>query len=206
MLYKEGDRVIVRSRHTILEENPHSNEDDFYMKDGLWFNAEKAAYCDRLMYVGQVRRGTTNSRYKLVDPLSGEVVHYKNNNMMYFSNDLLYAAIPASEISVAVGSTVWVRPWPEIVAQADYKTDIAESACTVNTIWITEGMKNMCCKKYKILHITSGFDDVTVVNLMDENGTTWNFPLNTLYGCCEIIPPAAAQPILSFEDLFGKEE
>ena len=54
MSYKVGDWVIVRSLETILAENGRSNDEAFYTRDGISFNKEKAAYCGRLMRVGQV--------------------------------------------------------------------------------------------------------------------------------------------------------
>lgn len=208
MSYKVGDFVIVRSLETILEENGRNNDDTFYTRDGISFNKEKAAYCGRLMLIGQadVRTRTSFSRYRLIDPMTGFVVFYKDGSQMIFSNTLLHDAIPASELPVAVGNSVWVRPWQEIIAQADSPAKPEDSDCVVNTIWITKSMKEMCCKKYQILHISYDPDDTTVVKLQDEDGITWNFPISTLYCCDESIQPIIAQPTVSFEELFGKEE
>ena len=208
MSYKVRDCVIVRSLETILAENDRNNDDSFYTRDGINFNKEKAAYCGRLMLVDQadVRIGTNFSRYELIDPMTCLVVRYKNGGQMIFSDTLLHAAVPASELPVAVGTSVWVRPWKEIIAQADYPAKLEDSDCMVNAIWITRSMKKMCLKKYQILHISYDPDDTTVAKLRDEDGITWNFPLSTLYCCGESIQPIIAQPTVSFEELFGKEE
>ena len=208
MSYKVGDFVIVRSLETILAENGRNNDNPFYTRDGISFNKEKAAYCGRLMLVGQadVRIRTNFSRYKLIDPMTGLVVCYKDGSQMIFSDTLLYAAVPASELPVTVGGSVWVRPWQEIIAQADSPAKPEDSDCDVNTIWITKSMKEMCLKKYRILHISYDPDDTTVATLRDEEGETWNFPLSTLYCCGEFIQPVTPQPTVSFAELFGKAE
>lgn len=206
MSYKVGDAVIVRSLETILAENDRNNDDSFYTRDGINFNKEKAAYCGRLMLVDQVHARTSLIHYYLFDPMTCMVVRYKDGGPMIFSDTLLYAAVPASELPVAVGSSVWVRPWNEIIAQADYPAKLEDRDCMVNKIWITQSMKKMCLKKYQILHISYDPDDTTVAKLQDEDGITWNFPLSTLYCCCESIQPIIAQPTVSFEELFGKEE
>ena len=193
MSYKVDDYVIVRSLETIRAENGRGNDNTFYTRDGINFNKEKAAYCDRLMLIGQadVRIRTNFSRYRLIDPMTGLVACYKDGGQMIFSNTLLYPAVPASELPVAVGNSVWVRPWQEIIAQADSPAKPEDSDCVVDTIYIT--------KSYDP-------DDTTVVKLQDEDGITWNFPLNTLYCCGESIQPIIAQPTVSFEELFGKDE
>ncbi len=206
MSYKVGDCVIVRSLETILAENGRNNDDSFYTRDGISFNKEKAAYCDRLMLVGETYVRTGGSRYKLIDPMTGLVVCYKDGSQMIFSDTLLHAAVPASELPVTVGGSVWVRPWQEIIAQADSPAKPEDSDCDVNTIWITKSMKEMCCKKYQILRINYAPDDTIGATLRDEEGETWNFPLSTLYCCDESIQPIIAQPTVSFEELFGKEE
>lgn len=206
MSYKVGDFVIVRSLETIRTENGRGNDNAFYTRDGIRFNKEKAAYCGRLMLVGQVYVKTSGNRYELIDPMTGLVVCYKYGSQMIFSNTLLYPAVPASELPVAVGNSVWVRPWPEIIAQADSPAKPEDPDCVVNTIYITKSMKEMCLKKYQILHISYDPDDTTVVKLQDEDGITWNFPLNTLYCYGEFIQPIITQPTVSFEELFGKEE
>lgn len=208
MSYKVGDFVIVRSLETILAENGRNNDDPFYTRDGISFNKEKAAYCGRLMLVGQadVRIRTNFSRYKLIDPMTGLVVCYKDGSQMIFSDTLLYAAVPASELPVTVGGSVWVRPWQEIIAQADSPAKPEDSDCDVNTIWITKSMKEMCCKKYQILRINYAPDGTHAATLRDEEGETWNFPLSILYCCGESIQPIIAQPTVSFEELFGKEK
>ena len=205
MNYKVGDYVIVRSLETICAENGCSN-DTFYTKDGINFNKEKAAYCSRLMLVGQVYVKTSGNRYRLIDPMTGLVACYKDGSQMIFSNTFLHAAVPASELPVAVGTSVWVRPWQEIIAQADSPAKPEDPDCVVNTIYITKSMKEMCLKKYQILHISYDPDDTTVVKLQAEDGITWNFPISTLYCCGEFIQPIIAQPTISFEELFGKEE
>lgn len=208
MSYKVRDCVIVRSLETILAENDRNNDDSFYTRDGINFNKEKAAYCGRLMLVDQadVRIGTNFSRYELIDPMTCLVVRYKNGGQMIFSDTLLHAAVPASELPVAVGTSVWVRPWQEIIAQADLPAKLDDRDCMVNKIWITQSMKKMCLKKYQILHMSYDPNDTTVATLRDEDDTTWNFPLSTLYCCGEFIQPIIAQPTVSFEELFGKEE
>lgn len=208
MSYKVDDFVIVRSLETILAENGRNNDDSFYTRDGINFNKEKAAYCGRLMLVGQadVRIRTNFSRYELIDPMTGLFVRYKNGGQMIFSDTLLHAAVPASELPVAVGTSVWVRPWQEIIAQADLPAKPDDRDCMVNKIWITQSMKDMCLKKYEILHMSYDYNDTTVAKLRDEDGITWNFPLSTLYCCGESIQPIIAQPTVSFEELFGKEE
>ena len=208
MNYKVGDYVIVRSLETILAENDRNNDNAFYTRDGISFNKEKAAYCGRLMLIGEadVRIRTNFSRYKLIDPMTGLVVRYKNGICMFFSDTLLHDAIPASELPVAVGNSVWVRPWQGIIAQADSPAKPEDPDCVVNTIYITKSMKEMCLKKYQILHISYDPDDTTVVKLQKEDGITWNFPISTLYCCDESIQPIIAQPTISFEELFGKDE
>ena len=208
MSYKVGEAVIVRSLETIRAENGRNNDDDFYTRDGINFNKEKAAYCGRLMLIGQadVRTRTNFSRYKLIDPMTGLVVCYKDGSQMIFSDTLLYAAVPASELPVTAGSSVWVRPWQEIIAQADSPAKPEDSDCVVNTIWITKSMKEMCLKKYQILHISYDPDDTTVATLHGDDCDTWNFPLSTLYGCSEFVQSVTPQPTVSFEELFGKEE
>ena len=208
MSYKVRDCVIVRSLETILAENDRNNDDSFYTRDGINFNKEKAAYCGRLMLVDQVdvRIGTNISRYELIDPMTCLVVRYKNGGQMIFSDTLLHAAVPASELPVAVGTSVWVRPWQEIIAQADFPAKLDDRDCMVNKIWITQSMKKMCLKKYQVLHISYDYNYTTVAKLRDEDGITWNFPLSTLYCCGESIQSIIAQPTVSFEELFGKEE
>ena len=206
MSYKVGDFVIVRSLETILAENGRNNDDSFYTRDGISFNKEKAAYCDRLMLVGETYVRTGGSRYKLIDPMTGLVVCYKDGSQMIFSNTLLYAAVPASELPVTAGTSVWVRPWQEIITQADSPAKPEDSDCVVNTIWITKSMKEMCCKKYQILHISYDSDDTNVAKLQGEDDIIWNFPLSTLYGRSELVQPVTPQPTVSFEELFGKEE
>ena len=208
MSYKVGDFVIVRSLETIRAENGRGNDDTFYTRDGIRFNKEKAAYCGRLMLVGQadVRTRTNFSRYKLIDPMTGLVVCCKKGIQMIFSDTLLHAAIPASELPVEVGTSVWVRPWQEIIAQADSPAKPEDSDCDVNTIWITRSMKDMCCKKYQILRINYAPDDTIGATLQGDDCDTWNFPLSTLYCCGKSIQPIIAQPTVSFEELFGKEE
>mgnify|MGYP005881869209 FL=1 len=115
MSYKAGDWVIVRSLETICEENGRSNDEAFYTRDGIRFNKEKAAYCGRLMRVGQVHARTCLIRYDLIDPMTCMVVRYKDGGQMIFSDTFLYEAVPASELPVTVGSSVWVRPWNEII-------------------------------------------------------------------------------------------
>ena len=208
MSYKVGDFVIVRSLETILAENGRNNDDNFYTRDGISFNKEKAAYCGRLMLVGQVdvRIRTNFSCYKLIDPMTGLVVRYKDGGQMIFSDTFLYAAVPASELPVTVGSSVWVRPWQEIIAQAASPAKPEDPDCCVNTIWITRSMKDMCLKKYQILHISYAPDGTSGATLHDDDCDTWNFPLSTLYCCGESIQPVTPQPTVSFEELFGKEE
>lgn len=206
MSYKAGDWVIVRSLETICEENGRSNDEAFYTRDGIRFNKEKAAYCGRLMLVGQIHTTAGFTGYRLIDPMTNLIVCYKNGVQMLFSDTLLYAAVPASELPVTVGSSVWVRPWQEIIAQADSPAKPEDSDCDVNTIWITKSMKEMCCKKYQILRINYAPDDTIGATLRDEEGETWNFPLSILYCCGEFIQPIIAQPTVSFEELFGKEE
>ena len=206
MSYKVGDYVIVRSLKMILAENDRSNSNCFFTNDGIYFNKEKAAYCDRLMLVGQVHARAGFTGYRLIDPMTDLVVCYENGNQMLFSDTLLYAAVPASELPVVVGSSVWVRPWQEIIAQADSPAKPEDNDCVVNTIWITKSMKEMCLKKYRILHMSYDPDDTTVVILQDEDGTTWHFPLSTLYCCSEFVQHIIIQPTVSFEELFGKDE
>ena len=206
MSYKVGDFVIVRSLETIRAENGRGNDDAFYTRDGISFNKEKAAYCDRLMLVGQVYVKTSGNRYELIDPMTGLVVCYKDGRQMIFSDTLLHAAVPASELPVAVGTSVWVRPWQEIIAQANPSAKPEDPDCAVDTIWITRSMKDMCCKKYQILHISYDTYGTIVAKLQGEDGITWNFPLSTLYCCGEFIQPIITQPTVSFEKLFGKEE
>ena len=206
MSYKVGDYVIVRSLKMICAENDRSNDNPFYTRDGVRFNKEKAAYCGRLMLVGQAYVRTILSSYYLIDPTTGLVANYKDGSQMVFSDTLLYAAVPASELPVAVGSSVWVRPWQEIIDQADSPAKPEDNDCMVNTIWITRSMKKMCLKKYQILYISYDPNDTTVATLRDEDGTTWNFPLSTLYCCGEFVQSVITQPTVSFEELFGKDE
>lgn len=206
MSYKVGEAVIVRSLETILAENDRNNDNPFYTRDGINFNKEKAAYCDRLMLVGQVYVKTSGNRYELIDPMTGLVVCYKDGRQMIFSDTLLHAAVPASELPVAVGTSVWVRPWNEIIAQAGSPAKLEDRDCMVNKIWITQSMKKMCLKKYQIIHMSYDTYGTTVARLQDEDGITWNFPLSTLYCCGKSIQPIIAQPTVSFEELFGKEE
>ena len=206
MSYKVGDYVIVRSLEMIRAENGRGNDDTFYTLDGVSFNKEKAAYCGRLVVVGQVHVRTSFSLYNLLDPMTGQVVHYEDGSQMIFSDTFLYAAVPASELPVAVGSSVWVRPWQEIIAQADSPAKPEDNDCVVNTIWITKSMKEMCLKKYQILHMSYDPDDTTVAMLQDEDGTTWHFPLSTLYCRSEFVQSVITQPTVSFEELFGKDE
>lgn len=206
MSYKVGDYVIVRSLEMIRAENGCGNDDTFLTLDGVSFNKEKAAYCGRLMLVGWAHVRTSFSRYSLVDPMTGLFVCYKNGSQMVFSDTLLYAAVPASELPVVVGSSVWVRPWQEIIAQANPTAKLDDYDCMVNTIYITKSMKKMCLKKYQILHISYDPDDTTVAKLQDEDGITWYFPLSTLYCRSEIVQHIITQPTVSFEELFGKEE
>ena len=207
MSYKAGDWVIVRSLETICEENGRSNDEAFYTRDGIRFNKEKAAYCGRLMLVGQIHTTAGFTGYRLIDPMTNLVVCYKNGVQMLFSDTLLYTAVPASELSVAVDSSVWVRPWNEIIAQANPPAKLDDPDCRVNTIYITRSMKKMCLKKYQIIHINyDRYGDTTAAKLRDEDGTIWNFPLSTLYCCGEFIQPVITQPTVSFEELFGKDE
>lgn len=207
MSYKAGDWVIVRSLETILAENGRSNDEAFYTRDGISFNKEKAAYCGRLMRVGQVHVRTCLVRYRLIDPMTGLVVHYEDGNHMFFSDTLLYEAVPASELPVTVGSSVWVRPWQEISAQAKPPAKLDDFDCRVNAIYITRSMKKMCLKKYQIVHISYDPDgDTTTATLRDEDDTTWIFPLSTLYCCGEFVQSVITQPTVSFEELFGKDE
>lgn len=207
MSYKVGDWVIVRSLETILAENGRSNDEAFYTRDGISFNKEKAAYCGRLMRVGQVHARTCLIRYDLIDPTTCMVVRYKDGGQMIFSDTFLYETVPASEVPVTVDSSVWVRPWNEIIAQANPPAKLVDSDCRVNTIYITRSMKKMCLKKYQIIHISYGPDgDTTTATLQDEDGTTWNFPLSTLYCCSEFVQSIITQPTVSFEELFGKDE
>lgn len=206
MSYKVGDWVIVRSLETICEENGRSSGEKFYTRDGISFNKEKAAYCGRLMLVGQVHARTSLICYYLFDPMTCMVVRYKDGGPMLFSDTFLYEAVSASELSAAEGSSVWVRPWNEIIAQADSPAKPEDSDCDVNTIWITKSMKEMCCKKYQILRINYAPDDTIGATLRDEEGETWNFPLSTLYCCGEFVQSVITQPTVSFEELFGKEK
>lgn len=207
MSYKAGDWVIVRSLETILAENGRSNDEAFYTRDGISFNKEKAAYCGRLMRVGQVHVRTCLIRYELIDPMTCLVVRYEDGGQMIFSDTFLYEAVPASELPVTEDSSVWVRPWNEIIAQANPPAKLDDPDCRVNTIWITRSMKKMCLKKYQIIHISYGPDgDTTTATLLDEDGTTWNFPLSTLYCCGEFVQSIITQPTVSFEELFGKDE
>lgn len=207
MSYKAGDWVIVRSLETILAENGRSNDEAFYTRDGISFNKEKAAYCGRLMRVGQVHVRTCLIRYDLIDPMTGMVVRYKDGGQMIFSDTLLYEAVPASEVPVTVGSSVWVRPWNEIIAQANPPATLVDPDCMVNNIFITRSMKKMCLKKYQIVHISYDRNgDTTAANLQDENDTTWKFPLSTLYYCSKFVQSIITQPTVSFEELFGKDE
>lgn len=208
MSYKVGDWVIVRSLETIRAENGRGNDDAFYTRDGISFNKEKAAYCGRLMLIGEadVRIRTNFSRYELIDPMTGLVVRYKNGICMFFSDTLLYPAVPASELPVAVDTSVWVRPWQEIIAQANPSAKPEDPDCAVDTIWITRSMKDMCCKKYQILHISYDTYGTIVAKLQDDDGITWNFPLSTLYCCGEFVQSVITQPTVSFEELFGKDE
>lgn len=207
MSYKAGDWVIVRSLETICEENGRSNDEAFYTRDGISFNKEKAAYCGRLMRVGQVHARTCLIRYDLIDPTTCMVVRYKDGGQMIFSDTFLYEAVPASELPVTVGSSVWVRPWNEIIAQANPPARLDDPYCRVNTIYINRSMKKMCLKKYQIIHINyDRYGDTTAAKLRDEDDTTWNFPLSTLYCCGEFIQPVITQPTVSFEELFGKDE
>lgn len=207
MSYKPGDWVIVRSLETICEENGRSNDEKFYTRDGISFNKEKAAYCGRLMLVGQVHARTCLIRYDLIDPMTGLVVRYKDGGQMIFSDTFLYETVPASELPVTVGSSVWVRPWREIIDQANPPAKLLDPDCRVNTIWITKSMKKMCLKKYQIIHISCDRNgNTTAARLRDEDGTTWNFPLSTLYCCGEFVQSVITQPTVSFEELFGKDE
>lgn len=207
MSYKAGDWVIVRSLETICEENGRSNDEAFYTRDGISFNKEKAAYCGRLMRVGQVHARTCLIRYDLIDPMTCMVVRYKDGGQMIFSDTFLYEAVPASELSVTVGSSVWVRPWNEIIAQANPPARLDDPYCRVNTIYINRSMKKMCLKKYQIIHINyDRYGDTTAAKLRDEDGTIWNFPLSTLYCCSEFVQSIITQPTVSFEELFGKDE
>ena len=207
MSYKAGDWVIVRSLETICEENGRSNDEAFYTRDGISFNKEKAAYCGRLMRVGQVHARTCLIRYDLIDPMTCLVVRYKDGGQMIFSDTFLYEAVPASELPVTVGSSVWVRPWNEIIAQANPPARLDDPYCRVNTIYINRSMKKMCLKKYQIIHINyDRYGDTTAAKLRDEDGTIWNFPLSTLYCCSEFVQSIITQPTVSFEELFGKDE
>lgn len=207
MSYKAGDWVIVRSLETICEENGRSNDEAFYTRDGISFNKEKAAYCGRLMRVGQVHARTCLIRYDLIDPMTCMVVRYKDGGQMIFSDTFLYEAVPASELPVTVGSSVWVRPWNEIIAQANPHARLDDPYCRVNTIYINRSMKKMCLKKYQIIHINyDRYGDTTAAKLRDEDGTIWNFPLSTLYCCSEFVQSIITQPTVSFEELFGKDE
>ena len=207
MSYKAGDWVIVRSLETICEENGRSNDEAFYTRDGTSFNKEKAAYCGRLMRVGQVHARTCLIRYDLIDPTTCMVVRYKDGGQMIFSDTFLYEAVPASELPVTVGSSVWVRPWNEIIAQANPPARLDDPYCRVNTIYINRSMKKMCLKKYQIIHINyDRYGDTTAAKLRDEDGTIWNFPLSTLYCCSEFVQSIITQPTVSFEELFGKDE
>lgn len=207
MSYKAGDWVIVRSLETICEENGRSNDEAFYTRDGISFNKEKAAYCGRLMRVGQVYARTCLIRYDLIDPMTCMVVRYKDGGQMIFSDTFLYEAVPASELPVTVGSSVWVRPWNEIIAQANPPARLDDPYCRVNTIYINRSMKKMCLKKYQIIHINyDRYGDTTAAKLRDEDGTIWNFPLSTLYCCSEFVQSIITQPTVSFEELFGKDE
>lgn len=207
MSYKAGDWVIVRSLETICEENGRSNDEAFYTRDGIRFNKEKAAYCGRLMRVGQVHARTCLIRYDLIDPMTCMVVRYKDGGQMIFSDTFLYEAVPASELPVTVGSSVWVRPWNEIIAQANPPARLDDPYCRVNTIYINRSMKKMCLKKYQIIHINyDRYGDTTAAKLRDEDGTIWNFPLSTLYCCSEFVQSIITQPTVSFEELFGKDE
>lgn len=207
MSYKVGDWVIVRSLETILAENGRSNDEAFYTRDGISFNKEKAAYCGRLMRVGQVHARTCLIRYDLIDPMTCMVVRYKDSGQMIFSDTFLYEAVPASELPVTVGSSVWVRPWNEIIAQANPPARLDDPYCRVNTIYINRSMKKMCLKKYQIIHINyDRYGDTTAAKLRDEDGTIWNFPLSTLYCCSEFVQSIITQPTVSFEELFGKDE
>lgn len=207
MSYKAGDWVIVRSLETICEENGRSNDEAFYTRDGIRFNKEKAAYCGRLMLVGQVHTTAGFTGYRLIDPMTDLVVCYKNDVQMLFSDTLLYEAVPASEVPVTVGSSVWVRPWNEIIAQANPPARLDDPCCRVNIIYINRSMKKMCLKKYQIIHINyDRYSDTTAAKLRDEDGTIWNFPLSTLYCCSEFVQSIITQPTVSFEELFGKDE
>lgn len=207
MSYKAGDWVIVRSLETICEENGRSNDEAFYTRDGISFNKEKAAYCGRLMRVWQVHARTCLIRYDLIDPMTCMVVRYKDGGQMIFSDTFLYEAVPASELPVTVGSSVWVRPWNEIIAQANPPARLDDPYCRVDTIYINRSMKKMCLKKYQIIHINyDRYGDTTAAKLRDEDGTIWNFPLSTLYCCSEFVQSIITQPTVSFEELFGKDE
>lgn len=207
MSYKAGDWVIVRSLETICEENGRSNDEAFYTRDGIRFNKEKAAYCGRLMLVGQIHTTAGFTGYRLIDPMTDLVVCYKNDVQMLFSDTLLYEAVPASELPVTEGSSVWVRPWNEIIAQANPPARLDDPYCRVNTIYINRSMKKMCLKKYQIIHINyDRYGDTTAAKLRDEDGTIWNFPLSTLYCCSEFVQSIITQPTVSFEELFGKDE
>ena len=207
MSYKAGDWVIVRSLETICEENGRSNDEAFYTRDGIRFNKEKAAYCGRLMLVGQIHTTAGFTGYRLIDPMTNLVVCYKNGGQMIFSDTFLYEAVPASELPVTVGSSVWVRPWNEIIAQANPPARLDDPYCRVNIIYINRSMKKMCLKKYQIIHINyDRYGDTTAAKLRDEDGTIWNFPLSTLYCCSEFVQSIITQPTVSFEELFGKDE
>lgn len=207
MSYKVGDWVIVRSLEMICAENDRSNDEAFYTRDGIRFNKEKAAYCGRLMLVGQIYTTAGFTGYRLIDPMTNLVVCYKNGVQMLFSDTLLYTAVPASELPVTVGSSVWVRPWNEIIAQANPPARLDDPYCRVNTIYINRSMKKMCLKKYQIVHISYDRNgDTTAANLQDENDTTWKFPLSTLYCRSEFVQSIITQPTVSFEELFGKDE
>lgn len=206
MGYHVGDYVIVRDENTIREENGYCTNEYFYTREGVRFGKEKAAYCGRLLRVSCINNTYGNHpRYKLTDPLTSLEVQYNDGGTMFFSSDMLYLASVADETTVQPGSTVWVRPWQEIAAQADSPTSLDDRDCMVKSIWITESMKKMCCKKYQILHISHDIDDVVVATLCGENNVTWNFPLNTLYCSTVYVQPVITQPTVSFEELFGKE-
>lgn len=86
MSYKVGDYVIVRSLETICAENGRSSGEEFCTRDGIHFNKKKAAYCGRLMLVGQVHARKSLIRYNLLDPMTGQVVHYEDGSQLVFSD------------------------------------------------------------------------------------------------------------------------
>lgn len=203
MSYKKGDYVIVRSEETIRKENDCWDKEYFYTKDGVRFGKGKAVYCGRLLRVCRVFNHVGHiNRYNLSDPVTGSEITYNDGGEILFSDDMLCPVDIVDEKTIYKDCLVWVRPWNEIVEQADSYTDINEPDCTVHDIWITDAMKDMCCNQYRVLFVAHDPDEVTVATLRDENGTTWNFPLSTLYCCSEYVSPTAAQPTIYFEELF----